>query len=319
MTPVNRWTLITTLALALGAGVAAQESSTQATTTTTSTSTETAAKPQSTATTVESVELPEQTETAVEEGSPESRRARTRENFIRLLSRHRPQLGRALALEPNLLSNDSFLANYPELLKFVNEHPEIRSNPHFYLADFQERPQIIDDSPTEEFFEALVIILVFALISFALGWLIRTIIEQKRWNRLAARQSEVHNKILDRFGSTDELLQYIKSPAGEKFLESAPIPVQPAKQTSSGSMTRVIWSIQIGVIIAAGGLGLVLASLRFEKDPAEGLFAMGMIALCTGAGFVASALVSLNISRRLGPFGGSASNEDLLDDSGGMR
>jgi hypothetical protein len=41
-------------------------------------------------------------------------------------------------------------------------------------------------------------------------------------------------------------------------------------------------------------------SYRFEKESGDGLFAMGMIGLCIGIGFVASALVSLYLSRRIG-------------------
>ena len=43
----------------------------------------------------------------------------------------------------------------------------------------------------------------------ALAWLIRTLIEQRRWKQLSRTQSDVHNKILDRFNTTEQLLEYI--------------------------------------------------------------------------------------------------------------
>jgi hypothetical protein len=108
-------------------------------------------------------------------------------------------------------------------------------------------------------------------------------------------------------------LEYIKTPAGSKFLESAPIPLHDAKPAQSNPMSRIMWSIQIGVVIAAGGFGMVMVSFRLDHDPAQALLAMGSIALCVGLGFVASALVSLYMTRRLGswqengqrPFDGS--------------
>ena len=39
-------------------------------------------------------------------------------------------------------------------------------------------------------------------------------------------QYQVHNKLLDRFTSNEDLLAYVQTPAGRRFLESAPIPLQ---------------------------------------------------------------------------------------------
>jgi hypothetical protein len=152
-----------------------------------------------------------------------------------------------------------------------------------------------------------------------LAWAVRTVIEQRRWNRLSARQSEIHNRILDRFATSEELLAYIKTPAGTKFLESAPIPVH-AEKTPQNPPSRVMRSVQLGVIIAAGGIGMLLVSLRFNGDASHGFFAMGMIAFCIGAGFIGSSAVSVMLARRLGvwerPDPAPQSN---MDDSGVVR
>ena len=215
--------------------------------------------------------------------------------FANLLRQNPSELATILVLDPTLLSNEAFLAGYPELARFVAEHPEVRRNPRYYLAAFS----ISGESIVEQIFESLAVISVFILIVSALVWLIRTIIEQKRWNRLSRIQTEVHNKILDRFGTTSELLEYIRSPAGTKFLESAPIPLHAEPATNNPSLTRVMWSIQIGVIVAAAALGLLIVSDQFDKETAQGLSAMGVIALSVGVGFLASAAVSIFLSRRL--------------------
>jgi small-conductance mechanosensitive channel len=153
-------------------------------------------------------------------------------------------------------------------------------------------------------FEALIIFATFLLVALALAWLLRTIIEQKRWSRLSRTQSEVHNKILDRFGTSEELLAYVRTPAGTRFLESAPIPLhaeRPAQGApQSAPLTRVLWSIQIGVVVAVGSLGMLLVSIPFDGEGARALFVLGAIGFCVGVGFVASAAVSLVLSRRLG-------------------
>ena len=65
-------------------------------------------------------------------------------------------------------------------------------------------------------------------------------------------------------------------------------------------MARVLWSIQLGLVVGAGALGMLLVSSRVERDVAEGFFALGTVGLCVGAGFVLSAIASLVLARRLG-------------------
>jgi hypothetical protein len=206
-----------------------------------------------------------------------------------------------LKLDPALLTNDAFMAGYPEVQEYVARHPQILKNPRFYLAQFNSPAQ--ERSVLDDLFEVLAVFGGIGLTVVALAWLIRTLIEQKRWKQLSRTQSEVHNKILDRFSTTEQLLEYIRTPAGGKFLESAPIPLhieRPASWKPSTPAVRILWSVQIGVVTAIVGLGMLLLSAVFEKDASQGLLALGAIALCVGVGFIASAAVSLKLSRRLG-------------------
>jgi hypothetical protein len=220
-----------------------------------------------------------------------------RRDFSTLLRDSPSELGTILALDPTLLSNEPFLAGYPELARFAAEHPEVRRNPGFYLSEFGVLPK---RNVFQAIIDMLAMATVVSVIVFAFMWLVRTTIEQKRWNRLSRIQTEAHNKILDRFGTTNELLEYIKSPAGTKFLESAPIPLHVEKVTEHVPGTRMMWSIQAGVVVVAGAIGMLLVSFRFTNEAAQALFAVGAIAFCVGAGFVASAIVSIVLSRRLG-------------------
>ena len=237
-----------------------------------------------------------------------------RNHFMGVVEQQPGDLPMLFKLNPGLMTNEEFLSNYPDVAKFLNEHPEVARNPQFYLGVYRHPSNY--QSTLGNIIEALALSAAWVLSVFALGWLIRTIIEQKRWNKLSKTQAEVHNKILDRFGSSDEVLAYVKSPAGTKFLESAPIVLHvetsPA-QSAPGS--RIIRSVQIGVIVAAAALGLLLVSLRFKGETSEALFAMGGIAFFLGAGFIASALVSIVLSRRFG-LGPSPEN---IDEIGGMR
>lgn len=238
-----------------------------------------------------------------------------RNHFMGVIERQPGDLPMLFKLNPGLMTNEEFLSNYPDVAKFLKDHPEVARNPQFYLGVYRHPSNY--QSTLGNIIEALALSAAWVLSVFALGWLIRTIIEQKRWNKLSKTQAEVHNKILDRFGSSDEVLEYVKSPAGTKFLESAPIALHVERAATSHNVpsSRIIRSIQIGVIVAAAALGLLLVSLRFEGETSQGLFAMGGIAFCVGGGFIASALVSISLSRRLGLWQGPTG----VDEIGGMR
>lgn len=241
-----------------------------------------------------------------------------RREFASILRLHPTELATILALDPTLLSNDAFLTGYPKLAAFVSAHPEVRRNPRFYLEDFSYMPQ--RRGMLGEILEGLFVFSIFLLISFMFVWLVRTIIEQKRWNRLSRTQSEVHTKILDRFGTSAELLEYIRTPAGTKFLESAPIPLHAEQAPTNATLSRSLASIQVGIVVAAGALGMLLVSGRLDKEASEGMFAMGAIGACIGAGFIVSAIISIVLSRRLGLWSAPAAPPaNALDDSAAVR
>ncbi len=319
MTLTARTIFILMLVLAPAGELIAQEAptSTPETPITTAADTETAAETPA-----------EETETPIKETeNPSTDRHfrvrghfQVREQFTRLLQQHPDELWMILKLDPALLTNDAFMSGYPEVQEFLVEHPEIHKNPRFYLSQFSSPAQ--DGSVLDDIFEVLGFIGGIGLIVVALGWLIRTLIEQKRWKQLSRTQSDVHNKILDRFGTSEQLLEYIRTPAGGKFLESAPIPLhveRPAGGKTSTLAARILWSVQIGVVLAIVGLGMLLLSAVFDKDASQGLFALGAIALCVGAGFIASAAVSLKLSRRLGLWEDVGAPPEAIDGTGPVR
>src|SRR4051812_36475511 len=57
----------------------------------------------------------------------------TREAFHATLQRYPTEVSRVLKLDPSLMTNQSYLANYPALGAFLTQHPEIAHSPAFYL------------------------------------------------------------------------------------------------------------------------------------------------------------------------------------------
>jgi hypothetical protein len=228
----------------------------------------------------------------------------TREAFGNLLRRYPPQVSKVLKLDPTLFGNASYMATYPELATFLAEHPDVAHNPAFYLENIWIPSDLPIETPGErvwrDMMQGISIFMVMLLVTGTLVWLIRTLIEHRRWSRLTKLQTEVHNKLMDRLTSNEELLAYMQTTAGKRFLESAPLAVDAEPRAVSAPVGRMLWSVQVGLILAAAGIGFQIVSNSVEKVVGPPLFAIGVLAIAVGTGFLLSAVVSFFLSRRLG-------------------
>jgi hypothetical protein len=230
---------------------------------------------------------------------------RTRAELSELLQKYPPSLRGALALDPSLLSNPSYLAPYPALLGYLTAHPEIAHNPSFYVGEGTgPRPAQDRDARLMDMWkDVLVGVTVFGGFGMAIGvlvWLTRTVIDYRRWSRLAKVQTDVHTKILDRFTANEDLLAYIQSPSGSKFLESSPIKLDAGPRSVGAPLARILWSVQGGLVLLAGGIGLLVVSGRVANDVSQPIQALGVLGIALGLGFVVSAAISFLISQKLG-------------------
>jgi ABC-type multidrug transport system fused ATPase/permease subunit len=229
----------------------------------------------------------------------------TREAFHSVLRRYPTEVSRVLKLDPSLMTNQAYLATYPALASFLSQHPEIAHSPAFFLSnvytgDENLRGENSSERVWRETMEGISIFAVMLLVTGVLTWLVRTLIEHRRWSRVSKVQAEVHNKLLDRLTANEDLLAYIQTPAGQRFLESAPIALDSAPRAVSAPIGRILWSVQVGLVLAAAGFGLEYVSGSIEKTVSQPLFAMGVLAISIGIGFVISGVVSYVLSRRLG-------------------
>ncbi len=227
----------------------------------------------------------------------------TRDRLWQLMQRYPPELRNVLSLDPTLLSNQSYLAPYPALASFLNEHPEVVRNSSFYFGpafnpERDSRSQYL--SSWRAAIEDLEVLIGFIAAFCLIGWLIRNLMDYRRWIRQNKVQTEVHTKLLERLTGNDELLAYIQSPAGAKFLESSPITLDAGPRNVGAPLGRILWTIQAGVVLLAGGVGLLMIGTKMTDDAAQAFHALGILGVALGAGFVISAIISFMISRHLG-------------------
>jgi hypothetical protein len=242
--------------------------------------------------------------------------AALQDQFLQVL-RVSPTLAEVVARDPSLLSNSEYVnRSNPELGRFLQAHPEIAHNPDFYLfnnlhgenepSQALERklwPQMSERrSPgmDTELIGSGVPFLVFVCILSALLWLTHVLLENRRWNRIFKLQTDVHGKLIERFGTSQEVLTYMGTDAGKRFLEATPIAVGFERQQPVPSpVARVLTPLQIGVVMTLLGIGLL--SLRHSLAEGSGaLLVIGTVVLMPGLGFIISAGITWVLARHLG-------------------
>jgi len=232
---------------------------------------------------------------------------RVREQFYEVLEKYPPSLGRVLKLDPSLMTNESYLAPYPGVTAFLAQHPEVARNPAYFL----ERVNVpgggwMPDAATQrrreiqEMLAAFGAFVVFLVVVGVVVWLVRTILDARRWNRVSKTQAEIHTKLLDRFSNNEDLLAYIQTPVGRRFLESGPAPLPDDGRPVGAPFSRILLSVQAGIVLVVASLGILYLARRLDYDVSTFFLVIGVIALAAGIGFLASGAAAYAISSRLG-------------------
>lgn len=231
-----------------------------------------------------------------------------RDEFMKVLQRYPPAVASVLKLDPSLIASDPYIAPYPAIVAFLGQHPEVRRNPAYYFEQVRTSTDYYAyyDPKTrawDQMTDMMGILVVMLIVLGAFGWLIRTAVDYRRWGRLAKVQAEAHTKLLDRFTGNEELLAYVKSPAGTRFLESSPISLDGAPRSMGAPLARILWSMQAGVVLAAAGMGMNYLSRQIDPNRADPIFTLSVILLSLGIGFLVSSGLSYLMSKRLGLIG----------------
>src|SRR3954470_4516783 len=240
---------------------------------------------------------------------PDERSAQeTREWLRQILQQYPPSVGQVLRLDPSLLAKADYMAAYPKLAAYVAQHPEVGHNPVFFLGAAYAGQQYDGYRPSavsaiQDVFIGLEVLLGVVTAIITLAWLLRAAIDHRRWLRATKIQTEAHTKIVDRLSSNEDLLAYLQSPTGQRFLSASlgmPSAADVAPPGVGAPFNRILWSVQAGIVVAAGGLGLWIAKNGVIEEAAQPMLVISILAMALGIGFVVSAFASYALSRQLG-------------------
>lgn len=234
----------------------------------------------------------------------------TREQLQEILRQYPPVVGEVLRRDHSLLSRPDYIAPYPQLVAFIQQHPEVARNPAFFFGSYDYYAPRTPMSPEVEALGVLLggmaIFLGVGVFVGVLAWLVRAVIQHRRWLRLSKVQTDVHTKLMDRMTTNDELLAYIQSSAGRRFLESAPIQQETDSPRLSAPVVPIIWSMMAGIVLAVVGVGFRVAANSVTNEAQQAFTVVGVILLALGIGFIVAAGLAYLVSARLGLFPGRA-------------
>jgi len=259
-------------------------------------------------------QAPVQDQTATAPATPQDLGA-TQQRLMQLL-RVSPNLAEVVSSDPALLADQQYVAkSNPELATFLQQHPEIGRNPEFWLfsnlrTPQQERYPILEPrrglvpprdsrgAGLDRVMSDVAPMIVLVVLLCALAWVIKTLVENRRWTKAFTLQSEVHGKLIDRFATNQELLGYMETDAGRRFLEATPIMTETDSRRMPNLVSRMIATLQVGLVLTLLGAGL-LSLKNVVGDVGTSMLVLGIVALMPGIGLILSAGVLWVLGKRL--------------------
>ena len=252
---------------------------------------------------------PAETAPAPAPAAVDERTARdTKERLREIFDQYPPSVVQVLRLDPSLLTRPDYVALYPTLSTFLSQHPEVAHNPVFFLGGSGGGPQNFDPragvaNAIENIFVGLEVMIGVIFGIGTCAWLIRSAIDHRRWLRAMKIQTDAHTKIVDRLASNEDLLGYMQSAAGQRFLTSSAVAPSSTDQLAlpvGAPFNRILWSVQAGVVLTTAGAGLWIAKNGVVDEAGQAMQVIAILIMALGIGFVLSALASYGLSRQLG-------------------
>lgn len=141
--------------------------------------------------------------------------------------------------------------------------------------------------------EGFVVLGVWGVVA-GFSWIFWVVATNIRIARVARTHSRMHTDLVEKLGSSQELMGFLQTEAGQRlFAES------PQTEPRRNPLNRILGSVQAGIVLTV--LGLVLAGLSVTVPLAETTFiAFGSITGAIGVGLLLSALISYRLSKSMG-------------------
>jgi len=136
----------------------------------------------------------------------------------------------------------------------------------------------------------LVPLATFAMFCFVAWVIYRTKVE----NRATDVMAGLHNRMIDKFGSSEEFVKFLQTEDGKRYLTSF------TERPEANPAQKVVTTAKTGVILTMLSLGFVAAGFFTGYEPRDNpAIILGFIGLFLGGGFLISAVAGHVLSKAL--------------------
>ena len=144
--------------------------------------------------------------------------------------------------------------------------------------------------------EQVTISIVLVSLFLTAAWVISSLAGNWRRARIASTVAEMHGKVIDRFQSNQDLIAYMETDAGRKFLNSA-------VSDGASPYSRILGAATAGILLTLLGTSLFLLRLSVQDNgERQGLMYVAAPVLALGIGFLAAAVLANTLCRKWGLF-----------------
>jgi hypothetical protein len=127
--------------------------------------------------------------------------------------------------------------------------------------------------------------------------IVRAALAASRTKREAETLLQLHTRLIEKFGTSQELLEYLRSEAGAKLLS-------PVANGGSAPHRKIIAAVQVGVIMTFLGTAFWLLRGTLTDEGMAAVSFLGAATLALGLGFLVSAFLAYLLSSRWGLLNG---------------
>ena len=144
--------------------------------------------------------------------------------------------------------------------------------------------------------EEIMIPVVLLGISASVCWIVWSILSAVRRIRVSRQKADLQSKLLDKFSGAPELLEYLKTEAGQRLVDTDSFEVK-------SPLLRILYSFQFGVILLVLGGAFLLLRNWIPVDGAIACLVIGVLLAALGLGFLTSGIISYILSKHWGVLG----------------
>jgi hypothetical protein len=150
--------------------------------------------------------------------------------------------------------------------------------------------------------ESLMMLIIMPTMFVITAWAFKVMLNFFQTRQVTKLHYALQDKVLEKIGSSPEAVEYLRSDAGEKLLAQL-------GSERTNPYRRILTAMQAGAVISLLSVGFLFLRGVVTNESAEGFTVVGVLGLCLGLGFLASAAAAYVFSKNWGLINGSTSED----------